>query len=322
MFFLFIKWRKGLFTTNDEFIEAKTKECPNCKVRILKHGGCNHMTCTRCLYQFCWLCGKKWEGIHKPCPLFGRPNISIENNDNNNSNSNENNNDDDNSNSNENNNDDDNSNPNENNINDNNSNSNENNNDDNSNSNENNDNGNSNSNENANAKKKAKKKASMSDSSDFEDDDTIIDKSFRIPPVNSVFGKKYEIFHKNYKQYLNCVSRQKYENNDNPLREKAYKRSKFIFELDEVDEKFKEILHSYDHALNVLMYSYLHVILMDHETGAFLMFNELLESLQSTYNRFFSILYYCPVNQPYGQIIDLSKRIEKMANDILNAFEL
>ncbi|KAL6042367.1 E3 ubiquitin-protein ligase arih2 [Balamuthia mandrillaris] len=39
-----------------KWAEANTKQCPNetCLSPIEKNGGCNHMTCSRCKYEFCW----------------------------------------------------------------------------------------------------------------------------------------------------------------------------------------------------------------------------------------------------------------------------
>eukprot|EP00347_Sterkiella_histriomuscorum_P020521 403337484 len=33
--------------------------CPNCKVPIEKNEGCNYMHCTKCEYNWCWVCGEK-----------------------------------------------------------------------------------------------------------------------------------------------------------------------------------------------------------------------------------------------------------------------
>ena len=30
--------------------------CPNCSAMIYKDGGCNHMVCMKCKYEFCWFC--------------------------------------------------------------------------------------------------------------------------------------------------------------------------------------------------------------------------------------------------------------------------
>jgi hypothetical protein len=46
----FIKWTKG----------KRVKRCPRCKMYTEKNEGCNHMTCTNCKYQWCWLCEGKY----------------------------------------------------------------------------------------------------------------------------------------------------------------------------------------------------------------------------------------------------------------------
>ena len=35
------------------------RPCPHCKCDTLKNSGCNHMTCSRCRKEWCWLCGRK-----------------------------------------------------------------------------------------------------------------------------------------------------------------------------------------------------------------------------------------------------------------------
>lgn len=42
------------------WILANTKKCPKCSVRIEKNQGCNHMTCRKCHYEFCWICMEEW----------------------------------------------------------------------------------------------------------------------------------------------------------------------------------------------------------------------------------------------------------------------
>ncbi|CAH7666110.1 RING finger protein [Phakopsora pachyrhizi] len=42
------------------WISANTKECPKCHSTIEKNGGCNHMTCKKCKYEFCWVCTGVW----------------------------------------------------------------------------------------------------------------------------------------------------------------------------------------------------------------------------------------------------------------------
>ena len=42
------------------WILLNTKVCPGCKNPIEKNGGCNHMTCGKCSYEFCWVCMGDW----------------------------------------------------------------------------------------------------------------------------------------------------------------------------------------------------------------------------------------------------------------------
>ncbi|KAJ3120863.1 hypothetical protein HK098_004200 [Nowakowskiella sp. JEL0407] len=42
------------------WIHANTKECSKCNSTIEKNGGCNHMTCRKCKYEFCWVCQGPW----------------------------------------------------------------------------------------------------------------------------------------------------------------------------------------------------------------------------------------------------------------------
>ncbi|KAI1299305.1 Ankyrin repeat and IBR domain-containing protein 1 [Halotydeus destructor] len=37
------------------------KLCPNCKAPIQKIEGCNHMRCSKCRFEFCWICLSSWK---------------------------------------------------------------------------------------------------------------------------------------------------------------------------------------------------------------------------------------------------------------------
>ena len=36
--------------------------CPMCSVYIEKNGGCRHMTCRNCGFEYCWDCHQKYVG--------------------------------------------------------------------------------------------------------------------------------------------------------------------------------------------------------------------------------------------------------------------
>ncbi|XP_065202301.1 potential E3 ubiquitin-protein ligase ariadne-2 [Planococcus citri] len=44
------------------YLSVHTKDCPHCNVCIEKNGGCNHMQCYKCRFDFCWLCLGDWKG--------------------------------------------------------------------------------------------------------------------------------------------------------------------------------------------------------------------------------------------------------------------
>ncbi|KAI8391731.1 uncharacterized protein BYT42DRAFT_527401 [Radiomyces spectabilis] len=56
------KWLKKCEDDSEtaNWISAHTKECPKCHSTIEKNGGCNHMTCRKCKYEFCWVCMGPW----------------------------------------------------------------------------------------------------------------------------------------------------------------------------------------------------------------------------------------------------------------------
>lgn len=49
------------------FVRTHTRECPNCTAAISKNGGCVHMRCVSCNYEFCWVCSSSWRPSHYAC---------------------------------------------------------------------------------------------------------------------------------------------------------------------------------------------------------------------------------------------------------------
>jgi hypothetical protein len=57
---------------SEKEIRRIAKSCPNCNTPIESNGGCTHMVCGVCSFEFCYDCGFPWKqwllngGIH-PC---------------------------------------------------------------------------------------------------------------------------------------------------------------------------------------------------------------------------------------------------------------
>ena len=50
------RWREASMRN----IAGKTKPCPSCHALNEMDGGCNHVTCVMCKFEFCWLCLIEW----------------------------------------------------------------------------------------------------------------------------------------------------------------------------------------------------------------------------------------------------------------------
>jgi len=86
------EWHRGrcdiaakglLLATADDFNLAlylagnSVRPCPSCASPIAKDGGCNHMRCRNCHYEFCWNCGWNWNSLERHSKfwsVFGCPN--------------------------------------------------------------------------------------------------------------------------------------------------------------------------------------------------------------------------------------------------------
>eukprot|EP01105_Mastigella_eilhardi_P010363 TRINITY_DN2414_c0_g1_i3.p1 TRINITY_DN2414_c0_g1~~TRINITY_DN2414_c0_g1_i3.p1 ORF type:complete len:636 (-),score=156.19 TRINITY_DN2414_c0_g1_i3:79-1986(-) len=47
---------------SEQWIAENTKQCPGCKCNVKRSGGCSHITCKSCHYEWCWFCGGKYTG--------------------------------------------------------------------------------------------------------------------------------------------------------------------------------------------------------------------------------------------------------------------
>ncbi|KAI9000153.1 hypothetical protein DFJ74DRAFT_459777 [Hyaloraphidium curvatum] len=55
--------KKAEETATGNWLIVNTKECIKCSSPIEKNGGCNHMTCSKCGFHWCWSCHGDWNKI-------------------------------------------------------------------------------------------------------------------------------------------------------------------------------------------------------------------------------------------------------------------
>ncbi|KAL3309581.1 hypothetical protein Ciccas_011873 [Cichlidogyrus casuarinus] len=69
--------------TKTEHNQGQMKQCPKCSTYVLKlqDGTCNHVTCSICKCEFCWLCSKEINYLHylslSGCTFWGRRQWSL-----------------------------------------------------------------------------------------------------------------------------------------------------------------------------------------------------------------------------------------------------
>eukprot|EP00746_Dinoflagellata_sp_MGD_P164810 gnl/MRDRNA2_/MRDRNA2_93694_c0_seq1.p1 gnl/MRDRNA2_/MRDRNA2_93694_c0~~gnl/MRDRNA2_/MRDRNA2_93694_c0_seq1.p1 ORF type:complete len:700 (+),score=116.74 gnl/MRDRNA2_/MRDRNA2_93694_c0_seq1:293-2101(+) len=68
------RWYDRMFDRNETRLDQNgtdvIKCCPQCWVPIEKNGGCSHMRCRICGYDFCWTCGSFGKGNYHPPGQF------------------------------------------------------------------------------------------------------------------------------------------------------------------------------------------------------------------------------------------------------------
>ncbi|KAJ0399593.1 hypothetical protein ATCC90586_004764 [Pythium insidiosum] len=57
----YLAWERGVGS------RRAVRACPRCRIRIWKTEGCNHMTCTQCRHEYCWVCDSPWDPSHYAC---------------------------------------------------------------------------------------------------------------------------------------------------------------------------------------------------------------------------------------------------------------
>ena len=55
----------GQLHASQRWISVHTKKCPQCHSHIEKNQGCDHMTCFKCKYEFCWECLASYSNIKR-----------------------------------------------------------------------------------------------------------------------------------------------------------------------------------------------------------------------------------------------------------------
>jgi len=58
------KLKYNNFKLSIKYIAQVARICPSCGAKIERDGGCSHMRCSICKFEFCYLCLQKYKGRH------------------------------------------------------------------------------------------------------------------------------------------------------------------------------------------------------------------------------------------------------------------